>query len=83
VLSDVDLSDELAVRLVELAAESPFGSFSYMPTRREVWFEHVILGDDLDQVELESAIEVVAEVADGSDDALAAAFGGRRYADLG
>jgi type III secretion system-like peptide-binding chaperone len=83
VLSDVDLSDELAVRLVELAAESPFGSFSYMPTRREVWFEQVILGDDLDQVELESAIEVVAEVADGSDDALAAAFGGRRYADLG
>ena len=42
----------------------------------------MILGDDLDRVELESAIDVVAEVADLSDDALAAGFGGRRYADL-
>jgi hypothetical protein len=42
----------------------------------------VILGDDLDRVELESAIEVVAETADGDDDKLAARFGGRRYADL-
>jgi hypothetical protein len=83
VLSDVDLSDELAVRLLELENERPFGSFSYLPQRREVWFEHVILGDDLDRVELESAIEVVAEVSDGNDDALASAFGGRRYADLG
>jgi hypothetical protein len=82
VLSDADLGDDLALRLVELADTSPFGSFSYLPTRREVWFEHVILGDDLDQIELESAIDKVAEIADGNDDALASTFGGRRYADL-
>jgi hypothetical protein len=82
VLSDVELSDELALRLLEAADKSPFGAFSYLPPRREVWFEHVILGDDLDRVELESAIEVVAEIADGNDDALASEFGGRRYADL-
>jgi len=82
VLSDIDLGDELALELIRLGQLGPFGVFSYLPSRREVWFEHGILGDDLDQVELESAIEVVAEVADGQDDALAARFGGRRYADL-
>jgi hypothetical protein len=82
VLSDVELSDELALELLRLASERPFGSYSYVPSRREVWFQHAILGDDLDRVELESAIEVVADTADGEDDALAQRFGGRRYADL-
>ena len=83
VLSDVDLSDALALRLHELTSEGPFGGFVYLPARREVWFEHVVLGDDLDAVELETGIDAVATVADGQDDALAAEFGGRRYADLG
>jgi hypothetical protein len=82
VLSGVDLSDELGLRLLDLAAASPFGAFLYLPSRREVWFEHVVLGDDLDPGELETAIEIVASTADGHDDELAAAFGGRRYADL-
>src|SRR5262249_14185819 len=71
VLSDVELSDELALELMRLSAERPFGCYSYQPGRREVWFEHAILGDDLDRVELETAIEVVAETADGQDDMLA------------
>ena len=82
VLSDIDLTDDLALELMRLAAESPFGCYSYQPARREVWFEHVILGDDLDRPELEAAIQVVADTADGEDDALAGRFGGRRYADL-
>jgi len=82
VLSGVDLSDALALRLLELASTSPFGAFLYLPSRREAWFEHVVLGDDLDPDELETAIEIVASTADGHDDELAAAFGGRRYADL-
>jgi T3SS (YopN, CesT) and YbjN peptide-binding chaperone 1 len=82
VLSDIDLTDDLALELMRLAAESPFGCYSYQPARREVWFEHVILGDDLDRPELEAAIQVVADTADGQDDRLAGRFGGRRYADL-
>jgi hypothetical protein len=82
VLSDIDLSAELAHELLRLTAEQPFGRYSYAPARREVWFEHAILGDDLDRIELESAIDVVATNADGHDDALAERFGGRRYADL-
>jgi hypothetical protein len=82
VLSGIDLSAELAHELLRLTAEQPFGRYSYAPARREVWFEHAILGDDLDKIELESAIDVVATNADGHDDALAERFGGRRYADL-
>ena len=37
----------------------------------------------LDEIgELEAAIQVVADTADGQDDTLAGRFGGRRYADL-
>ncbi|MGN6380523.1 MAG: T3SS (YopN, CesT) and YbjN peptide-binding chaperone 1 [Gaiellales bacterium] len=83
VVSDVELSDELALHLLELTGTRPFGGFLYIPSRREVWFQHAILGDDLDEDELDTAIDVVAAVADDSDDVLVGEFGGRRYADLG
>ena len=83
VVSDVELTDELALHLHDLSGQRPFGGFLYIPSRREVWFQHAILGDDLDEDELDTAIDVVAAVADGSDDPLVAEFGGRRYADLG
>ena len=83
VLSDVDLSDGLAVKVVELTAQTPFGAFAHLDGRRELWFQHAILGDDLDRVELEAAIGIVADIADGWDDRLAEEFGGLRYADLG
>ena len=82
VVLDIDLTDKLAIHLLELAGEGPFGTYLYLPARREVWFQHAILGDDLDGNEVEAAIEVVADTADGEDDDLVAEFGGRRYADL-
>jgi hypothetical protein len=83
VLSDIDLTDGLALRAAQLTTETRFGAFMHLAERRELWFQHAILGDDLDEVELDAAIAIVAEVADGCDDALAAEFGGKRYADLG
>lgn len=83
VVSDIDLTDPLALHLHDLSGQRPFGGFLYIPSRREVWFQHAILGDDLDEDELDTAIDVVAAVADGTDDPLVAEFGGRRYADLG
>jgi hypothetical protein len=82
VLSDIDLTDELALRLLPHES-TPFGWFLYVPSRREVWFQHVVLGDDLDLTEFEAAIDIVASTADGHDDELQAEFGGTRYADLG
>jgi hypothetical protein len=83
VLSNVDLSDGLALRVAEIGAGSPFGAFAYLGGRRELWFQHAILGDDLDTVELEAAIGTVSAIADDWDDRLAGEFGGLRYADLG
>jgi hypothetical protein len=83
VVSQIAMSDELALRLLELADEQPFGAFAHLAARDEVWLQHAILGDDLDSVELAAAIDAVAAVADGCDDALARDFGGLRYADLG
>ncbi|HYX87173.1 MAG TPA: hypothetical protein VE777_19565 [Gaiellales bacterium] len=82
VLSRVELTDALATRLLELSAGTDFGGFAHVGARAEVWFQHAILGDDLDRVELETAIDAVASVADGCDDDLAREFGGLRYADL-
>jgi hypothetical protein len=83
VLSQVAMSDQLALRLLALAEEQPFGAFAHVAARDEVWLQHAVLGDDLDEVELETAIDAVAAIADGCDDALAQEFGGLRYADLG
>jgi hypothetical protein len=82
VLSRVELSDALALRALEIADGTPIGRFSYLRERRELWFEHTLLGDALDPDELELAVGTIARVADGEDDELAAAFGGLRYADL-
>ncbi|HUZ84728.1 MAG TPA: hypothetical protein VMU66_08540 [Gaiellales bacterium] len=83
VLSQIDLTDELALHLHERSAEHACGAFLYVPARRELWFQHAVLGDDLDRVELDAAVDLVASVADGCDDELRARFGGLRYADLG
>ena len=82
VLIDVDLTDELALAAMAIADETAIGRFAYTEARRELWFEHTILGDDLQEVELLRACDAVAEVADREDDRLAAEFGGRRYLDL-
>ena len=82
VLVDVDLSDELALAACAIAAEGTVGRFAYTEPRRELWFEHAILGDDLQEVELLHAVRTVAETADAVDERLAAAHGGRRYLDL-
>jgi hypothetical protein len=82
VLSRIELGDELALQVVGIADGSPLGRFSYLDERKELWFEHTLLGDALDPEELELAVGTVARVADAEDDALAAAFGGLRYADL-
>jgi hypothetical protein len=82
VLSRVELSPELALRALEIAGGSQLGHFSYLGERQELWFEHTLLGDALDPEEFKLAVDTVARIADGEDDALAERFGGLRYADL-
>jgi hypothetical protein len=82
VLIGVDLTDELALDAHEIAAGHALGRFAYSSERAELWCEHAILGDDLDPDELDLAMDAVAGIADGSDDGLQAAHGGKRYADV-
>jgi hypothetical protein len=82
VLIDVELTDALAADAYRLYAERPAGRFAYLPERRELWLEQVLLGDGLDREELTTAVDAVAGLADAEDDRLRAAHGGRRYQDL-
>jgi hypothetical protein len=82
VLSRVELSPELALHALEIAGGTQLGHFSYLAERQELWFEHTLLGDALDPEEFQLAVDTVARIADGEDDALAGRFGGLRYADL-
>ncbi len=82
VLSSVALDDALALDAYRAMAARPLARLAWVEARSELWAEHAVLGDDLDPRELEAAIDAVAELADGEDDRLQAAHGGRRYADL-
>lgn len=82
VVIDCDLTDDLALEACAIAGEEPVGRFSYTDERRELWFEHAILGDDLQESEIVHALEAVAATADRVDERLVAAHGGRRYSDL-
>ena len=82
VLSGVTLTDALALDAASIIAARPYGRFAFSPDRGELWAEHAIVGDDLDPEELSVAIDAVAALADGEDERLQAAYGGKRYADL-
>lgn len=81
VVIDCDLTDELALEACAIAQETVVGRFAYTPERRELWFEHAIVGDDLQEQELVHALDAVAATADGVDERLVGAHGGRRYLD--
>ena len=83
VLLGVDLDDALALDAHDVMGAQALGRFAYVGAERQLWYEHAVLGDDLDPNELDAAIDEVARVADGEDDRLQAAHGGSRYADLG
>ncbi|MFM7552723.1 MAG: T3SS (YopN, CesT) and YbjN peptide-binding chaperone 1 [Actinomycetota bacterium] len=81
VVIDCDLTDEFALEACAIAQETVVGRFAYTPERRELWFEHAIVGDDLQEQELAHALDAVAATADGVDERLVGAHGGRRYLD--
>lgn len=82
VLLGVDLDEALALDAHAVMGAQALGRFAYVGAERQLWYEHAVLGDDLDPHELYAAIDEVARVADGEDDRLQATYGGSRYADL-
>jgi len=56
-----------------------FGRFSLDAENRSIWFDEMLLGDQLNEEALKFAIQVVASTADEWDDRLKEMFGGMKY----
>lgn len=76
-LKRVRPSFEMAMKLLGLNAVLKFGAFSYVPTGDLVLFSHTLLGGEtLDEEEVVTAVEEVAETADKWDNKFADLYGG-------
>ena len=79
----VEMTPDLAIRLLRLNTRMRFGSFGFVPTGACVILTHTLLGGStLDADELISAVRTVALLADEYDDRIVEEAGGKRMQDL-
>ena len=76
------ITPELTRFLAEKNHQLLFGKFSLDTEGKAVWYEHVLLGDDLDAEELFVAVAAIALTADEYDEQVAKMARGKRVADL-
>jgi hypothetical protein len=83
VVGGVDMTPDLAIRLLRLNTRVRFGSFGFVLDGACVVLSHTLLGGEtLDGEELVSALRAMAIVADEFDDEIVAEAGGKRMQDL-
>lgn len=75
------VSPELTRFIVTRNNSLVLGKFSLDSKQDTVWFEHALLGDDLDPEELYRAVATVALVADDNDEEVCRMTGGKRVVD--
>jgi len=73
------VDDELGMFLAIENGTLLFGKLALYPDRPEVRVEHPLLGDWLNRAELETAVHVVAQVADDYDDKIKDRWGGKKF----
>jgi hypothetical protein len=79
----VEMTPDLAIRLLRLNTRMRFGAFGFVPRGSCVILTHTLLGGStLDSDELLSAVRTVAIVADDYDDRIVDEAGGKRMQDL-
>ncbi|MBI4952099.1 MAG: YbjN domain-containing protein [Myxococcales bacterium] len=79
----VEMTPELAIKLLRLNARMRFGSFGFVTDGACVIFTHSLLGGaTLDGEELVTALRQLAVVADEYDDRIVDEAGGKRMQDL-
>ena len=82
---DVTLGPELYQWAATEGAGKYFGSVRVLPvegsTTANVYFEHTLLGDFIDPMELENAVSLLYASADQLDDVIHEKFGGKRFTD--
>ncbi len=83
VVTGIEMSGEIATRLLRLNTRLRFGTFGYQDEGSVVTLSHAILGGEtLTGKALLAALEDLALLADDYDDKLVAAGGGARMEDL-
>lgn len=80
VATDVALSPDLMLFLLQQNAQIPFGAFS-VDEAGDIRFEHALVGSTCDPLELTTAVKAVLEVADTYDDKITQTWGGQRSID--
>ena len=76
---DVPVTAELTSWLLAKNLEFVFGAFALDVEGGAIWFNHNLLGGNLEGPELEAALHAVAQTADRFDDEIKERFGGRLY----
>ncbi|UCE37956.1 MAG: YbjN domain-containing protein [Thermoplasmata archaeon] len=77
-----DVSPELTKYLVEMNHQLLFGKFALDTEGKTIWYEHVLLGDFLNEEELFVGLAAVALTADDFDEKVSEMAGGKRVSDL-
>ena len=70
---------ELGLQLARLNFGLMFGRFALDAEHRSIWFDEILLGDQLSMEAMRFAIQIVASTADEWDDRLKAMFGGMKF----
>jgi hypothetical protein len=79
----VEMTPDLAMKLLRLNARVRFGAFGYVPQGSCVVFTHTLLGGEtLDAEEILTAVRDLSVIADEYDDRIVEEAGGRRMQDL-
>jgi len=79
----VDMTPDLAIKLLRLNGRLRFGAFGYVPQGSCVVFSHSLLGGEtLDPVEITTALRDLSMIADEYDDRIVEEAGGQRMQDL-
>ena len=76
------IDGDLGIFLAEENAKSLFGKLALYPDRQEIHYEHALLGDYLNQAELELAVQLVAYSTGQYDDRIKERWGGKKGGEL-
>jgi hypothetical protein len=79
---DMRIDGDLGIFLSEANGKLLFGKLALYPERKEVRFETALLGDFLNQAELELAVAMVAIGANEYDDRIKEKWGGKKLSEL-
>jgi len=79
-VQNVEVRSELAIGLLELNHELPFGAFELVGS--DIFCSHALLGHGLNRASLLGAIAAVATTSDDYDDRIVAKYGGNTALDL-